>query len=73
MVIVLNDQQRYEVEQSIIKGEFKGCLLKNADYHKMITFTLVKNNIPFHRVNYGAGVIKLLLNENVCIHCKGKG
>lgn len=73
MRIELSDHQRYAVEKEIKAGTFTGCIVKHAHIHKAITFTLVVNDVQFHRVNYGAGVVKLLPNKNVCAHCEGKG
>ena len=73
MKLITCETQRWEVEQEIKAGEFEGCILKSSTYHRMITWTLVVNEVPFHRVNYGAGVITLLPNTNVCPNCSGKG
>lgn len=74
MKLITCDHQRYELEQEIKKGKFEGCTIKSADLHKRITWILVINNVPFQRVNYGAGVYKLMPNNGkVCTICSGKG
>lgn len=72
--IVNTEHQWYEMRCDIAKGKFGGCIIKEPKIHKNITFLLVKNNLPFERINYGAGVVKLIPNDGqICEHCQGKG
>lgn len=73
-ILLYTDHQARTMERKIAKGDFSSLLIKSSAVHKTVTFILAVNNIPFHRVNYGAGVVKILKNEGgICAHCGGNG
>lgn len=74
MKIVNTDYSMSELRREIEKGQFTSCLIKHSKHNKDITFLLVEKNIKFTRINYGAGVCKLIINEgSVCEACHGEG
>lgn len=76
MIHVYTEYQWFEFRKTIEKDKknFQGVIVKTPFYHKEITWLLVTQEISFHRVNYGAGIFKLLPNdEKLCTNCSGKG
>lgn len=73
MDIIYTEHSYFECRTKIINKTFEACIVKHNNYAKDIIFELVKNNIPFHKVNYGAGVFKIIKNGLPCEHCQGKG
>ena len=74
MKIVYSENQCYEVKQDIEHGNFESCIIKNSNHAKDIIFCLVCNGTPFHKINYGGGVYKLIKNDgHICDKCLGKG
>ena len=73
-MLIQSEHSRWELEKEIKENKFKGCIISNPVYHKLITLILVINDVKLHRINYGAGVVKLMPNNlNVCGYCAGKG
>ena len=72
--IVYEQHQVYETRQLIKNNKFESCIIKYSKHAKDIIFELVINDIPFHRISYGSGIIKLLKNDgNICEYCHGRG
>lgn len=74
-MIICNEQHHWwDIRGKVAKGEFDVILTKSSHYNKQITFTLAENNIPFTRISYGAGVVKIVKNDgSICDKCHGKG
>jgi len=73
MFICATDQQYFDLRRIIEKGGFIECLVKDSKKEKEIIWKLVINKVPFHVVNYGAGVKRIIRNGSVCGHCLGRG
>ena len=74
MKIVYSENQAYETKQDIENGKFESCLIKYSNHAKDIIFHLACRNIPFHKINYGGGVVKIIKNDGkICDKCMGEG
>ena len=74
MIICNKQHQWWSLRDKIPKGDFKAILTKSPQFHKDITYALVVNNIPFHKMSYGAGVYKFVKNDgSICDKCLGEG
>ena len=73
---ITSEHARYDFESMIKKdpSKFKTVLVKNPKYAKDVTWTLVINEIPFRKINYGSGVILFIRNDvELCSRCHGTG
>lgn len=73
MDIVNSEYQWFELRKRLRNKDFDSCICKNSRILKDIIFELVINDIPFHKINYGLGVYKIIRNGIICEHCLGKG
>lgn len=64
----INDRQR-----EIDENRFQSAIVNHNVNAKWLISALTKRDLPIVVTNLGAGVKRIMLAENVCPQCSGKG